>query len=196
MPFKKGVQYCCCVTSGCADAQLRRIRPGVVTMENRLLTALAIVVGVFDVVAAFLSLSEKSPCLFIIMLLISAVIGLGYVAFARKGTAFGANVKVARFSRMYRWARVSLGVLGLVIIGLLAWGSSRSCLLNLCRGAPSPTPTVVVTPSPTLGLTPGSGGIGVECCKHCDPAKSKPCGDGCISLGKTCNQPPGCACSP
>lgn len=32
------------------------------------------------------------------------------------------------------------------------------------------------------------------CCKHCDPSKSKPCGDSCISLNKTCHKGAGCAC--
>lgn len=34
-----------------------------------------------------------------------------------------------------------------------------------------------------------------DCCKYCNPARSKPCGDSCISLSKTCHNGPGCACS-
>lgn len=33
------------------------------------------------------------------------------------------------------------------------------------------------------------------CCKYCNPAKSKPCGDSCIGLNKTCNVGEGCACA-
>ena len=61
---------------------------------------------------------------------------------------------------------------------------------------PIPTPTKLPTPASKLAPIPtipapssGSGG----CCKHCG-ANSKACGDSCISLSKTCHQPPGCAC--
>jgi hypothetical protein len=37
--------------------------------------------------------------------------------------------------------------------------------------------------------------VSAACCKYCTPGKSKPCGDSCISLDKTCHQPLGCACS-
>ncbi len=77
---------------------------------------------------------------------------------------------------------------------------------------PSPTDTVQPTISPTTTLTPqpiiqptsepiiiqpteNSGTTNQVCCKNCDPAKSKPCGDSCISLGKTCQKGQGCACS-
>jgi len=33
------------------------------------------------------------------------------------------------------------------------------------------------------------------CCKYCTPGSSKPCGDSCISLSKTCKTSSGCACS-
>ncbi len=52
-----------------------------------------------------------------------------------------------------------------------------------------PTNTPIVVSVPT---NPPSAG----CCKHCNPAKSKPCGDSCISLSKTCHVGQGCACSP
>lgn len=39
----------------------------------------------------------------------------------------------------------------------------------------------------------GGGNDGGLCCMMCG-AKSKPCGDGCISLDKMCHQDPGCAC--
>ena len=54
-------------------------------------------------------------------------------------------------------------------------------------------PTAVTIPTvflPPTAVPPSSG-----CCKRCDPAKSKPCGDSCISLDKTCHTPSGCACS-
>ncbi|RKI09809.1 hypothetical protein D7Y15_23205 [Corallococcus sp. AB030] len=35
-------------------------------------------------------------------------------------------------------------------------------------------------------------GVG-GCCKYCG-SDSKPCGDSCISLDKTCHKGPGCAC--
>jgi hypothetical protein len=54
---------------------------------------------------------------------------------------------------------------------------------------PSPLPTAPPPPPPPPAPTSGGG-----CCRYCDPAKSKPCGDSCISLSKTCHQPPGCAC--
>ncbi len=61
-----------------------------------------------------------------------------------------------------------------------------------------PSPTLTATPTrasrlapiPTLPA-PSSGSTG--CCKHCG-SNSKACGNGCISLSKTCHQPPGCAC--
>ena len=34
----------------------------------------------------------------------------------------------------------------------------------------------------------------LDCCRECDPAKSKPCGDGCITKSETCSLPPGCSC--
>lgn len=34
---------------------------------------------------------------------------------------------------------------------------------------------------------------GGNCCRQCS-SNSKPCGDACISLQKTCNKGPGCAC--
>lgn len=55
---------------------------------------------------------------------------------------------------------------------------------------PTNTPVVVSVP-PNPPPPPPSGG----CCKYCNPAKSKPCGDSCISLNKTCNVGQGCACS-
>jgi hypothetical protein len=39
----------------------------------------------------------------------------------------------------------------------------------------------------------GSGGGGSSCCKKCG-ANSKPCGDSCISLSKSCSKYGGCAC--
>lgn len=54
-------------------------------------------------------------------------------------------------------------------------------------------PTAAATSAPLPSPPPTAAPI--ACCKYCDPAKSKPCGDGCISLSKTCHQPPGCACS-
>ncbi len=56
---------------------------------------------------------------------------------------------------------------------------------------PVAAPTVRPTARPTVHQA-----APVECCKHCNPAKSKPCGDSCISLDKYCDTPPGCACSP
>jgi hypothetical protein len=62
--------------------------------------------------------------------------------------------------------------------------------------APVPTPTSRPTLAPKLAPiptipAPSSGSSG--CCKHCG-SNSKACGNGCISLSKTCHQPPGCAC--
>jgi hypothetical protein len=55
------------------------------------------------------------------------------------------------------------------------------------------TPTIDVGQIPTLvPQPPDSGG----CCRHCNPEKSKPCGDSCISLEKECTLGQGCACSP
>ena len=57
---------------------------------------------------------------------------------------------------------------------------------------PTPCPTAspwpTVTPWPTLMPTAAS-----SCTKRC--VNSKPCGNSCISLNKTCHQPPGSACS-
>jgi hypothetical protein len=33
-----------------------------------------------------------------------------------------------------------------------------------------------------------------NCCKHCTPGVSKPCGNTCISINYNCHTPPGCAC--
>ena len=62
--------------------------------------------------------------------------------------------------------------------------------------APTAEPVIQPTQAPTLAadLPPVSGSTG--CCKHCNPAKSKPCGDSCIALDKNCTKGPGCACSP
>lgn len=38
-----------------------------------------------------------------------------------------------------------------------------------------------------------ASGSGKTCCKHCGPG-SKPCGNSCISLNKSCHVGPGCAC--
>lgn len=58
------------------------------------------------------------------------------------------------------------------------------------RVLPTKIPTIFVAPTNPPPPPPPSGG----CCKHCTPGKSKPCGDSCISVDKTCHQPPGCAC--
>ncbi len=55
-----------------------------------------------------------------------------------------------------------------------------------------PPPTAFPTAVPWVPTSGGGGGGG--CCRYCDPAKSKPCGDACISLSKECHTPPGCAC--
>lgn len=47
----------------------------------------------------------------------------------------------------------------------------------------------VVPPQGTGGSGPSDGQM---CCKHC--RNSQACGDSCISWGKTCHQPSGCAC--
>jgi hypothetical protein len=57
---------------------------------------------------------------------------------------------------------------------------------------PMPTATTFIYIAPTLAVVPGSQNSG-SCCKVCG-ANSKACGDSCISLSKTCHQPPGCAC--
>jgi hypothetical protein len=79
---------------------------------------------------------------------------------------------------------------------------------NVVVHIPIPADAVVCTPDPerqftdTCGDNPwvvgdegqsGSGG-GEECCRVC--TDSQPCGDSCISNDLTCNQPPGCACTP
>lgn len=33
-----------------------------------------------------------------------------------------------------------------------------------------------------------------SCCKRCNPAKSKPCGDSCIPISSGCEVGAGCAC--
>lgn len=43
-------------------------------------------------------------------------------------------------------------------------------------------------------LSLGTSLTGGRCCKRCG-AKSKACGDSCISLKKTCHKPNGCACN-
>jgi hypothetical protein len=64
------------------------------------------------------------------------------------------------------------------------------------RPAAVPPPPVQqnVAPPPPAD-SGGGGGGGSGCCKTCNPAKSKPCGDSCISLSKTCHKGAGCACS-
>lgn len=52
------------------------------------------------------------------------------------------------------------------------------------RPAPTRIPTTFYIPPPP----PVSSG----CCKHC--TNSKPCGNSCISVSKTCNKVGGCAC--
>lgn len=43
--------------------------------------------------------------------------------------------------------------------------------------------------------TPSGGGCPqVACCKHCNSATSKPCGDTCITNADTCHVSCGCAC--
>lgn len=63
--------------------------------------------------------------------------------------------------------------------------------------APQPTkkPTLRPTARPTSRPTfkPQPTSAPVNCCKHCGP-NSKPCGDSCISLDKTCHKVGGCAC--
>lgn len=60
-----------------------------------------------------------------------------------------------------------------------------------------PTSNVSFTCSLTAGCSAGSappsGSSGTACCKTC--SNSKPCGNACIPVGNTCNQPPGCACA-
>lgn len=46
-----------------------------------------------------------------------------------------------------------------------------------------------IKPAPRSIPEDGGGG---RCCKVCH--RGKPCGDSCISAGKACNKPPGCAC--
>lgn len=64
------------------------------------------------------------------------------------------------------------------------------------RPAAAPPPPVqqYVAPPPPAD-SGGGGGGGSGCCKTCNPAKSKPCGDSCIALNKTCHKGAGCACS-
>lgn len=59
---------------------------------------------------------------------------------------------------------------------------------------PAPVP-LYQAPAPAPPSGGGGGGGGGGCCKHCNPARSKPCGDSCISLTKTCHKGAGCACS-
>jgi hypothetical protein len=57
-----------------------------------------------------------------------------------------------------------------------------------------PQPTAIIIPTnPPIVIQP-TNPPAQTCCKYCDPAKSKPCGDSCISLTKTCNKGTGCAC--
>lgn len=58
--------------------------------------------------------------------------------------------------------------------------------------APTLAPLPTFTPAPYSPAPPPPGGNS-GCCKIC--TTSKACGDGCISPGKTCRKPPGCACS-
>jgi len=64
-----------------------------------------------------------------------------------------------------------------------------------------PTFTIIILPTslyptstriPYDTPTPSKGG---GCCKICNPAKSKACGDTCITLSHTCHTAPGCACN-
>lgn len=61
--------------------------------------------------------------------------------------------------------------------------------------AAPPPPPVQQNVAPPPPADSGGGGGGSGCCKTCNPAKSKPCGDSCISLSKTCHKGAGCACS-
>jgi hypothetical protein len=56
-----------------------------------------------------------------------------------------------------------------------------------------PTSTASLTLLPNVNVFPTQGSSGQTCCKHCG-SDSQPCGNSCISLNKTCHQPPGCAC--
>lgn len=59
---------------------------------------------------------------------------------------------------------------------------------------PTKKPTAVIIPTVFLPPTDVPPPPPAACCKHCTPGKSKACGDSCISIDKTCHQPPGCAC--
>lgn len=59
------------------------------------------------------------------------------------------------------------------------------------RVVAQPTPAATIAPP----AQPQPTAAPAACCKYCNPAKSKPCGDSCISLDKTCQKGPGCACS-
>ena len=78
---------------------------------------------------------------------------------------------------------------------------------NVVVHIPVPAEAIVCTPDPegqftdTCGDNPWvvgdegqSGSGGGECCRVC--TSGQPCGDSCISMDSTCNQPPGCACTP
>jgi hypothetical protein len=76
--------------------------------------------------------------------------------------------------------------------------TSPTAALEPPTDTPAPMPTLTSRPAPAPKLAPiptipapSSGSSG--CCKHCG-VNSKACGDSCISLSKTCHQPPGCAC--
>lgn len=126
------------------------------TME-RLLQWLTILGAALSILSAIFSLVERSPCLLLIALLVGVFTGLGYVAFARKGTAFGVRVTIPRFARIYVWARVGLIALVVIMTGLFLFEPTRISLLALCLGTPTATPTLTptsaVTPTPTSALT-------------------------------------------
>lgn len=125
---------------------------------ERSLQWLTVIGATLSILSAIFSLTEKSPCLLLIALTAGLLTGLGYVAFARKGTAFGTNVTVPRFARLFLWARIGLGVLLVVMIGSLLYEPTRLGLLAICVGTPTgtltPTPTPTSTSAATTATTP------------------------------------------
>ncbi len=64
--------------------------------------------------------------------------------------------------------------------------------LDLSRSLSAATSGETKAPLSSKSAAPSVGEVSSTCCKICRTGKA--CGNSCISVSKTCHQPPGCAC--
>ena len=122
---------------------------------------------------------------------------MGAVVIIVKGVPWLWNRKI-RLGRLHTNAFIVLLVLALLGSGiyLIFNHTPTTGQRTVIVATPIPTRRPIPTTVVQRTATPRPISPSIACCKHCDPKKSKPCGDSCISLNKTCTQPRGCACSP